>query len=157
MKRKKPVSAEAAMIRMADLCARSEQSSEAIRRKLIRMGISASDIEKIIDQLYSRKFIDDSRYAAAFVRDSVRFSHHGRHKIAMKLRALLIPSEIITEALQQIEPEEYGEILYKVALSKSSRLDLHDRNDTAKLYRSLIARGFESRLIVDTIKKIRHT
>ncbi len=155
MKSKEPITAEAALIRMADLCARSEQSAGAIRRKLFRLGLTSHDIEKIVAELYDRRFIDDRRFAGAFVRDGVRISHHGRHKLAMKLRALSIPSQVIAEALEQIDDAEYEAVLERVTLSKAARLDLNDRKDTAKLYRSLIARGFESPLVVNAIKKIR--
>ena len=144
---KKPADPEALLKRMASLCAKSEQCTYDISTKLYKAGLSSDGREKIIRYLTDNRFLDDSRYARAFVGDKVRFSHWGRRKIAMALRAKRIDSATISEALETIDPEEYMDILRKVAETKKRDMDLTDSQQRAKLYRSLLARGFESSLI----------
>ena len=77
-KEKKPLTAEQALLRMADLCARSEQCPYDIAKKLRAKALSEADIHKVIDELRRRRFIDERRFAASFARDKVRFAGWGR-------------------------------------------------------------------------------
>ena len=67
MRGRKPITPEAALIRMADLCARSEQCSADIEGKLLRLGLSRAQAQKIVGELRDGRFIDDGRYARAFI------------------------------------------------------------------------------------------
>lgn len=55
----------------------------------------------IVEQLVREKFVDDRRFAAAFVRDKLRFNGWGRQKIVYKLRLLGVEQSIISEAIDQ--------------------------------------------------------
>ena len=58
---KKPASPEALKLKMADLCARSEQCEYDIREKLRRKMLPIADIDRIICFLIENRFIDDLR------------------------------------------------------------------------------------------------
>ena len=51
---KKVLSRDQALLRMADLCARSEQCPYDIRRKLLLKGMAAADVESVIAELSDR-------------------------------------------------------------------------------------------------------
>lgn len=55
----------------------------------------------IVEQLVREKFVDDRRFAAAFVRDKLRFNGWGKQKIVYKLRSLGVEQSIISEAIDQ--------------------------------------------------------
>lgn len=145
---------EAMLVRMADLCARSEQCAFDIRRKIIAKGLSASDCDDILAELERRGFIDERRFAGSFARDKVKFSGWGRLKIRMSLVARRISRDAIEEALSDIDPKEYSAALIRAARGKARGLDLAIRDDRAKLFRHLVARGFEPALITRLINKI---
>lgn len=136
-----------ARIRMADLCARSEQCRSDIRRKLLSHGVSAGDAEKILDALEDGRFLDEERFARAFVNDKLRFSGWGRLKIRQALRAKFLPSGIVESALRGIDEGEYMDILRKVVASKGRGVDMTDYALRMKVFRSVAARGFEPSLI----------
>lgn len=156
MLRKKPISPEAAKLKMAGLCARSENCEHEIKEKLRKMGLFSDEINEILEFLIENRFIDNYRYAASFARDKVRFSGWGRNKIKQGLYLKRIPRDAINSACEEIKEEEYNEALYKVASSKARTLDLSDYDDKAKLYRYLISRGYESPLISRTIGRLIH-
>lgn len=156
MIRKKPLTKEAALLRMADLCARAEHSSFEIREKLRKLMIPASDANEIICYLEENRYIDNLRYAKAFARDKVRFSSWGRNKIRMGLAVKRISASDIREALEEIDEEEYMDAITKAAQAKALNLDLSDYTDMTKLYRHLASRGFESSLISKTISGLRN-
>lgn len=153
MNRKKPITPEAARIRMADLCARAEHCEQEVREKLRKMGLPETETEKIIDFLIEGRFIDNARYARAFANDKVRFAGWGRRKIRMALMLKRIPSADIAEALEQIDKKEYAEALARAAESKCRGLDLGEYADRTRLFRSLAQKGFENELVTKEIRR----
>ncbi|MDE6410259.1 MAG: RecX family transcriptional regulator [Muribaculaceae bacterium] len=154
MIRKKPITKEAALLRMADLCARGERCASEIREKLRKLMVPSSTANEIIEYLEENRYIDDLRFAKAYARDKVRFSGWGRNKIRMALAVKRISSSEIREALDELDEEEYLLSLTKAAEAKARTLDLTDYADRAKLYRHLASRGFESGLISKAIREI---
>lgn len=148
-KQRKPVSVEAARLRMADLCARSEQCAYEIRQKLSRMGLPPHDVEDVLDFLRREKFVDDARYARSYARDKCRFSGWGVNKIRLGLMAKRIDAHLVDVAVKSIDAGDYREALKRAAASKAAGLDLHGSEgqaNRAKLYRHIISRGFEPEL-----------
>lgn len=138
---------------MASLCARSEQCEYDIRIKLMRSRLSAEAITRIIEFLKERKFLDDGRYAVAYASDKVRFSFWGKLKIRMGLRAKRISDIDIRNALESIVDQDYETALSRVIKAKVHCLDPRIREDYAKLYRALLARGFESEIAIRGIRE----
>ncbi len=139
MLRKKPVTPEAAKLKMAGLCARSEHCEYEIKEKLRKMGLFSDAIQEIIEFLIANRFIDNYRFAKSYVNDKVRFAGWGRNKIKQGLYLKRIPRETIILACDEIDEEEYLSSLYKLAISKSRSLDLSDYDERGKLYRHLIS------------------
>lgn len=140
---------------MADLCSRSEQCENDVLQKILKAGIPYPAAKNILDFLISDKFIDNARFARAYARDKVRFSGWGRRKIKMMLAAKRISSEDITEAIEAIDLKEYAEALKRAGVAKARNLNLNLREDSAKFYRHLIGRGFESKYVVQLMEAIR--
>ena len=154
MIRGKNVSADAMLLRMMDLCARSEQSSGEIRETLRRKGMAASDVEKILARLQADRFVDDARFARAFVNDKVRFALWGRRKIRMALASKGVGQSLASEALSGIDDDEYWTALMKAARAKSKGYDLSDFAERNKVFRSLASRGYELDLIAKAIRSL---
>ncbi len=152
---RKPINPEALRIKMAGLCARSEQCEHEIREKLRKKMLPAQEIDKIIQFLIDHKFIDNARYARSFTNDKVRFACWGRKKISMALTCKRIPSTIIREAMEDIDEKEYKTALIKTAKNKAKNLDLEEYDDRTKLYRHLLSRGYESSLAAKAISFIK--
>ncbi len=63
-------------------------------------SLSERDMAQIITTLIEERFIDDGRFANAFVRDKLKFNGWGRQKIVFKLRSLGVDAQIIDQALK---------------------------------------------------------
>lgn len=146
---KKPLTPSEATERLEVLCARAEQSTADMRRKLALWGISSSVANEIIDSLTARGFIDDLRFARAYVRDKYRFSAWGTAKIRAGLYAKRISASDIDEALHEIDARQYASIAFSAI---STRLRTIDRTDLhscrQKLLRFGLSRGYETSLIL---------
>ncbi len=135
---------EQALSRAASLCVASEHCIADITEKLNRWGISPEQSDDIINRLLDEKYIDESRYAEAYARDKLRFSHWGRVKIRMMLRMQHIPDAVIHEALDALDPQEYADIARQVIESKARNVKAPDRyTANAKVIRFALQRGFE--------------
>lgn len=152
---KKTVTPAQALVRLEELCVRGERCESELRRKLSLWAISSADSDAIITSLRTRRFLDERRFAESFVRDKYRFAKWGLRQIILRLRQKNVPSDIIDEALSEVDMEEYRSILkgllnYK-AKSMPRPLEYDDRN---RLFRFALSRGFEPDLIIQTIKEI---
>ena len=102
---KSPDEALAALMR---LCARAERSTGDALRLMQRWGLSEGDRQQVLQRLVRDRFIDDARYAEAFVRDKLRLSGWGEYKIRAALLRKGIARATIDAALCQTDREAMG-------------------------------------------------
>ena len=132
------------LYKLAAKCSVSEQCMSDIEAKLSRYDLTEEERTRILRHLVEEKYIDDRRYAEAFVRDKYRFNKWGRIKIAQGLRMKGIDSETISTAMKAIDEAEYLDILSD--LIKAKRKSTRGKNDyeiNGKLVRFATGRGFE--------------
>ncbi len=133
----------------ARFCAYRERSVSEVRTKLQSLGAREVDIELLIDELIKENFIDESRYARAFVSDKFRFNKWGKVKIRQMLRQKLIDESEIEKALTILSKEEYSNMIKLLVEQKlrglSNESDPHQKNQ--KVIRFLLQKGFEYELI----------
>ena len=145
---------EQGLQRAAGLCCQSEHCIADITEKLLRWGVSREDSDRIIDRLIDEKYIDESRYALAYVRDKVRFSHWGRVKIKSMLRMLRISEQDISNAFDSFDEDEYLGVLEGVIESKRKTLpEAESYASRVKLIRFALQRGFEMHEIAKFISE----
>jgi regulatory protein len=141
--------------RAAGLCSQTEYCSSEITEKLKRWGLLSEDINIIIEKLIIEKYIDDDRFARAYVKDKFKFNRWGRQKIIFMLQGKKIPSDIIKTACSEIEEDDYLERLEELLISKLKSIKsdnpFEKRN---KLMRFAMSRGFEPELINKTLREL---
>jgi regulatory protein len=115
---------------------------------LERHGAEKPDIESIINNLVKEGFIDESRYARAFVHDKVRFAKWGKVKIAQALWQKRIPQDITDAALESIDYDEYLAALKDVVKAKFRTVKgATEYERKMKTMRSVCSRGYEPALV----------
>lgn len=155
---KKPITADNAFLRLATLCARSEQAEGDLRKKLQSWGINYGDSDSIISRLKQERYLDNERYARAYCRDKLRFNGWGRLKISFMLRGKGIEQEFIDQALAEIDDQQYATILEDIITSKAKTLNgKDDEHMRAALLRFATSRGFETNLIFTALARLTST
>ena len=145
----KKISDPEALNKAAAYCTLCERCISEVKAKLDAWGISYTSQTKIIDRLIDEKFIDEKRYCQAFVNDKLRFNHWGRIKIQAKLREKKLPRDLISEALENIDEEEYKNILLTLIKNKSREAgNVEEHKKREKILRFAASRGFEPSLIM---------
>ena len=139
---KTPQQALQSLMRM---CARSERSSGDALRLMKRWGVADDDARKVLARLQSERFIDDVRYAEAFVRDKLNLSGWGAYKIKMSLRAKGVSREVIEEVVApMIEATDMTERLEEIMQRKMRTLKYSSPYDAkTKLIRFAASRGYD--------------
>lgn len=138
------MTADEVLYKLAAKCSVSEQCLSDIEAKLDKYDLPEEEKTRILRHLVEEKYVDDGRYAEAFVRDKYRFNKWGRIKIAQGLRMKGIDRETINTAMEAIDEQEYLNILRD--LIKAKRKSTHGKNDyeiNGKLVRFATGRGFE--------------
>lgn len=151
---RKPISPDVALHKAEDLCARSEQCSQEVMTKLRTWGLGAAESSRIIEQLQQTRYIDDARYARAFVRDKIQFACWGRRKISAALALKRIDRDLIAEALHEeaSDLKLYMANLLAALQSKARGMERPlSRDDRDRLVRFAASRGYEPQLIFKAI------
>jgi regulatory protein len=140
-----------------EYCARSERSRKEVVSFLESIGAKEQDINDVISHLIKENFIDDLRYAEAYVSDKYRFNKWGKKKISYQLVARGIPGDIIDQALATLDPDEYYQGL-KDEIEKKLRTlkggSYYDKK--SKLLRFAAGRGYETDLIYEVVEELLH-
>jgi len=155
MQTTKTNTAKRALKKLQAICSKQEKCIFDARSKMQTWEIEQADIEHIIKNLVKNNFINEARYAQAFVNDKFKFNHWGRMKIAYALSQKKIPKELIDNALQQIPEEEYNQFLYTLLESKQKNTQATSSFELKKKLSSFaIGRGFESELVFTILDKL---
>lgn len=143
------LSYDQALNRAASLCSQGEKCSSDIFDKVLSWGIPEAEAARLVAYLIDEKFIDDTRFAHAFVNDKFIYQHWGRIKIRYTLRQKGIEDSVIGQMLEEvIEPEAYVEACADALRPKLRGMEAPlATNDRARLYRFAAQRGFEPSVI----------
>ena len=145
---KKDMTEQEAYMQLAALCAQAEHCQQEMRDKMRRWELDESVQNRIIDRLIKERYVDDERYARAFVKDKIRYNKWGRRKVQQALWQKRIDADIQQRVLDEIDEKEYLDVLRP--LLKQKRKSIRAANDyelNQKLARFALSRGFTFDLI----------
>ena len=140
---KKEMTEQEAYLQLATLCAQAEHCEQEMRDKMKRWEIDETVQNRIIDRLVKERYIDNERYARAFVKDKIRYNKWGRRKVQQALWMKRIDNDIQQRVLDEIDNKEYLDVLRP--LLKQKRKSTKAANDyelNQKLVRFALGRGF---------------
>ena len=152
----KTKTAQQALQSLMRMCARSERSSGDALRLMKRWGLTNEDAHKVLVHLQTERFIDDARYAEAFVRDKLNLSGWGAYKIKMALRTKGVSKDIIEEVVAPMIAEtDMAERLEDIMRRRMRTLKYTSAYDAkTKLIRFAASRGYEIDEAIECASKI---
>lgn len=141
---RKPKSAQQALQSLMRLCVRSEKSSGDALRLMQQWQVPHTERQSVLERLVKERFIDDGRYAEAYVREKSRLSGWGARKIAMQLRQKGVSQAIIDEALRQLDSNvELPRLVDKLRRKIRTTKYTSDYELRGKLMRYALSLGFD--------------
>jgi regulatory protein len=136
-------------------CAYRDRSKKETTERLLQLGANQNLIDNILSALEKEGFIDEKRFAKAFARGKFINNHWGKIRIERELRLHQINSEIIEEALKEINQNQYFEVLESIAKKKLlASKALSEYIAKGKTAEYCIRKGFEPDICWKIVNKL---
>jgi regulatory protein len=137
------------------MLARRELSEAQVRQRLLRRGLAPQDVEAAIARLKSERAIDDVRVAEAIARTEVSLRRRGRLRVDRRIQRAGVAPATARLAVDRIYGELDADAVLAAALDKrlGGRDRVADQKEFQRLYRYLIAQGFESDKVLAELRK----
>ena len=141
-----------ALAKLASLCSGAEHCSHEMTEKMRQWGIDDDAQARIMDYLTREKYVDDSRFCRAFIREKMRFNKWGRRKIALALSQKRIDRDMATAALDEVDNSDYAAILRPMLKQKERTVKANSEYEkNMKLIKFAMSRGFTFDVIRDCL------
>lgn len=156
-RKKKRLTPHQAFVKLQSWCAYRERSHYEVRNKLYEHGLYTKEVDEVVVKLIEQNFLNEERYAMAFVSGKFRIKGWGKARIIRELKAHKIGDYLIRKAMKQIEDEDYDKTLKTLAAKKWKLLNERDSlKKMAKVMRFLVSKGYsmeESRGAIEELRK----
>ena len=139
----KQITEQEAYLRLASLCAQAEHCQYEIREKMRRWELGEEAQTRIMERLVKERYIDEMRYARAFVKDKVVYNKWGRRKVEQALWQKQIDDDIRQSVLEEVDDETYVSVLRPLLKQKRKSTKAGSEYEmNQKLVRFAMGRGF---------------
>ena len=150
---KKEMTGQQAYQKLTDLCARSEHCQQEMIEKMRQWGVSEEEQAQVMSRLIAERYINDERFAHAFIYDKIRYSKWGRRKVEQALWMKRIDEHISKPLLDEVDDEEYLSILRPMLKQKRKSIKAKSEYElTMKLIKFALGRGFTMDIIKQCIE-----
>ena len=137
-----------AYLQLAAACAQAEHCEQEMRDKMKRWGMAPEAQNRVVERLTKERYIDNERYARAFVKDKVRYNKWGRRKVEQALWTKHIDEGIRQRVLDEVDDEEYIAVLRPLLQQKRKSVKANsDYELNGKLMKFAMSRGFTMDII----------
>jgi regulatory protein len=136
------------------LLARRELSRAQVRQRLVRRHPAAL-VDEAIARLTDEKAIDDARVAEAIARTQTSVRGRGRQRVRMEIERAGIDKATARRVVDEVFAGVDDEALLEAALARRLRAadSLTDERHMARLYRRLVAEGFDADRVLASLKR----
>ena len=136
-------------------CSKKEITTNEALKFAVKFKLNLVEKNRLVNQLKKNKFIDHKRYAKAFVNDRFQFYKWGKLKIRHQLLQKGIEEHLIELALNDIDNNDYYNLIIQEAKKKYTTLDKEDKFITKqKLCKYLNQKGFEGELVFEIVENL---
>ena len=149
---KKHLTKEQAIMKLRQYCAYQERSHSEVQQKLWDLGVWRSEHDSIISSLIEDDYLNEERFAKAFVGGKFRMKDWGRKKIYYGLKEKGVSEYIIKRAMKEIDEEAYHKTLQELAEKKYASLKGEQylvRKKKTMDY--LLQKGYEPALVTSVV------
>ena len=142
---------KSALNKIINYCNYRDRSTKEIKIKLLDLNYSIEIIDSAISQAIELGIVDNFRFSKSFSRGKNQKNRWGKIKIAYELKNKGLNDKEITFGLESIGEKSYYKILMKSIEVYKRKSKNFEKN---KLIKHLINKGYETALVISTIKKL---
>jgi regulatory protein len=154
MNPQKTYSVDEAQKKLEAYCAYQERCHKEVRNKLKEMKMIPQAIDKIIVHLIEQNYLNEERFAKAFVRGKFRIKKWGKNRLVRELKFRDISKYSIDLALKEIAADDYYKTLEELVVKRIQQVN--EKNyykKKKKVADYLLYRGWESHLIHEKLNE----
>ena len=144
-----------ALVKAAAYCAYQERTQHQVRVKAREWELEPDEIEELVAEMVTQKFVDEERYARSYVRGKYAARRWGRRLLMQGLREQKLSDYCIRAGMSEIDPDVYWENLLGLAAKKARAVagESHPMKRKAKILAYLASKGYESDLARDATEQ----
>ena len=133
-------------------CAYQERSQQEVRDKLYSWGLHQTDVEATIAGLIADNFLNEERFAMAYVSGKFNIKLWGKLKIKRGLINKAVSKPLIISALNSIDDTQYRETLRRLLQKKAAMLSTDNAYKRKhQLLQYAAGKGYESSVILEIL------
>ena len=142
---------KSALNKIINYCNYRDRSTKEIKIKLLDLNYSIEIIDSAISQAIELGIADNFRFSKSFSRGKNQKNRWGKIKIAYELKNKGLNNKEITFGIESIKEKTYYKVLMKSIEVYKRKSKNFEKN---KLIKHLINKGYETALVISTIKKL---
>ena len=133
-------------------CAYQERCHKEVKTKLREMRMIPEAIDHILVHLIERNFLNEERFAKAFVSGKFRIKKWGKNRLVRELKLRDISKYSIDSALKEIDIDEYYKTLDELTKKRIAQVkEPNPYKKKKKVADYLLYRGWESHLVYERL------
>jgi regulatory protein len=135
------------------MLARRELSEVQVRQRLARKGHQSQAIDEAVERLRAERALDDTRVAEAIARTETSIHRRGKVRVRLQIERAGISKETAKRAVDDVFGTIDDGALLQSSLTKRlrGRDMIEDDREFQRIYRYLIAQGFESDQVMQAL------
>ena len=154
MEVRKTYTVDEAQKKLEHYCAYQERCHKEVRNKLWEMKMIPEAMDKIIVHLIQHNFLNEERFAKAFVRGKFRIKKWGKNRLKRELKFRDISKYSMDSALKEIDLDDYYKTLDELVVKRIAQVNENNLyKKKKKVADYLLYRGWESNLIYEKLNE----
>lgn len=137
-------------------CAYQDRCHQEVHKKLVEMRMIPDAIDIIMGHLIEHEFLNEERFAKAFVRGKFNHKSWGKQRIVRELKQRKLSEYTIKIGLLEITDEDYEKVFDTLSRKRiqqlSSEKDKYKKRK--KLADYLMYRGWEGNLVYEKVREL---
>lgn len=152
---RKTYTLEEAIKKLEHFCAYQERCHKEVAQKLRDMFMIPEAVNVVLVHLIEHNFLNETRYAQAFVSGKFKIKHWGKRKLAFHLQQKDISKANITQALASISDADYLELFNTITAQKVATIrESNILKKKKKFVDYFLYRGWESHLVYERANEL---
>jgi regulatory protein len=150
----KTYTVDEAQKKLEGYCAYQERCHKEVRNKLREMKMIPEAIDKIIVHLIEHNYLNEERFAQAYVRGKFRIKKWGKNRLLRELKFRQISKYSIDSAMKEIDLDDYYQTLDELVIKRITQVkEKNIYKKKKKVADYLLYRGWESHLIYEKLNQ----
>ena len=125
-----------------------------LRKRLLRAGHDADEVEAALERLRTLELLDDATLACSWIEERTRTKPRSQQALRRELEDRGVDPEVVDQALMSCAPDDAAQAraLATAALGRMAGLPLEVQ--ARRLRGRLLGRGFETEIVTEAVRAV---